>query len=100
MEIDTTLDYDLLTVFKKQLLLGWENTLHGFLSHKLESCQQNYYTKIGSRRLFTRWGIQLIIKLWTIVQHHWIYRYNILRKSNLFNILSGREHLEEAVLFD
>ena len=99
-DIGHNLDMELLTAFRSQLLIGWEATLHGFLSHKLVSCQKSYYTQIGSRKLGTRWGIQLITKLWNIIYHHWIHRNNLLHKSNAYDILSGREHLEEAVFVE
>ena len=87
-------------VYRTQVLLGWESLLHGFLSTKLIQCQLQYYTALESRKLGTRWGINLTIKLWQMLQKLWIHRNNALHETEAIDILSGKEHLIEAVFLD
>ena len=87
-------------VYSTHILLGWESLLHGFLSNKLIHCQQQHYTSIGSRKLGIRWGINLTIKLWQMIQKMWIHRNNVLHETEAIDLISGKEHLIEAVFLE
>ena len=79
--------------------LGWEVTLHGFLAKNLIKCQHDYYSEIESRKIGTRWGVQLITKLWIIIHQHRMNRNEVLHKSEAIDKVSYVELLKEAVIY-
>ena len=99
-DIDHNMEPHIKNACRTQALLGWESLLHGFLSINLIQCQQQYYTLMESRKLGSRWGINLTIKLWQMIQKMWIHRNNALHETEAIDILSGREHLTEAVFLE
>ena len=86
--------------FKYQNLLGWESLLHGFIAPKIIQLQQKHYTEHKSRKLGTKWGELLIIKLWQIIQQIWTHRNNMLHETEAINYVSGMEHLQEAIFLE
>ena len=61
--IDQNSDATIKLAYRSQVMLGWESLLHKFLYIKIIQCQQQHYTSLESRKLGTRWGINLAIKL-------------------------------------
>ena len=99
-EINENVDSHIRIAFESQILIGWESLLHGFMSKKLIMCQQLHYTSLKRRKLGTRWGIMLTIKLWQIIQKLWIHRNSVLHETEAINLVSGKEHLTEAVFLE
>ena len=99
-ELDDNIDPVILNACKYQLLLGWETLLHGFISKRLISCQQDHYSEMSSRKLGTRWGVLLIKKLWVIIHLHWTHRNSILHETEAIDLLSGVGQLTVAVVND
>ena len=60
--------------------------------------QHRYYLENNSYKTRNRWGIQLITKLCTIIQNHWIHRNLILHETEELAKLSGVEKLKTAIL--
>ena len=60
--------------------------------------QHRYYLENNSYKTRNRWGIQLITKLCTIIQNHWIHRNLILHETEELAKLSGVEKLKSAIL--
>ena len=54
---------------------------------------ENNSTKTGNRR-----GLQLITKLWKIIQNHWIHRNLVLHKTEALAKLSGVKELKKTTL--
>ena len=95
---DDTMDPVILHACRYQLLLGWESMLHGILSKKIITCQQDHYSESSSRKLGSRWGVTLIKKLWDIIHLHWTHRNSILHATEAIDLLSGVGHLTLAVI--
>ena len=97
---DTAVEPKLLHAIKSQLLLGWEVFLHGFIAKGLIECQQDYYSDMDSRKTGTRWGIQLISKLWNVIHQPWMHRNEVLHETEAIDQLSGIEILKEAITYE
>ena len=96
--LDDTIDPSIFTACKYQLLVGWEAMLHGFISQRLVTCQQDHYSEMSSRKLGTRWGVQLIKRLWSLIHLHWTHRNSILHETEAIDLLSGVGQLTVAVI--
>ena len=72
--------------------------LHGFISRRLVICQQDHYSEMLSRKLGTRWGVQLIKRLWSLIHLHWTHRNSILHETEAIDLLSGVGQLTVAVI--
>ena len=55
---------------------------------------------MGSRKLGIRWGINLNIKLWQMIQKMWNHRNNVLHETEAIDLVSGEEPLIEAVFLE
>ena len=96
--LDDTIDPSIFTAYKYQLLVGWEAILHGFISQRLVICQQDHYSEMSSRKLGTRRGVQLIERLWSLINLHWTHRNSILHETEAIDLLSGVVQLTVAVI--
>ena len=77
----TTGDPVLQILFRRQILIGWEALLNGFIVRGLTEYQQRHYTTLGMRKTGNRWGAQLVIRMWTIIQTHWTHRNQLSSPS-------------------
>ena len=99
-DIDQNADVSTKIAFENQIIIEWESLQHVFLSTTLIRCQQQHYISLKRRKLGTRWGINLTIKLWQIIQKMWVHRNNVLHETDAINLVSGKEHLVEAVFLE
>ena len=99
-QVDQNMEPSIRTVCATQILLGWETLLHGFLSNKLIHCQQQYFTSMKSKKVGIRWGINLTIKLWQMIQKMWIHRNSILHETEAIDLVSGKDYLIEAAFLE
>ena len=90
-----SLDISTLVAFQTQLLIGWDTFLFGIVADQLIHCQQLHYKSSNSRKLGTRWGVQLVSKLWNIIYQLWMHRNNCLHETDIINILCGKELLKK-----
>ena len=97
---ERSLDRTTLMAFKTQQLLGWRALLFGTIADSLIQCQQGHYKTTNSRKSGTRWGIQLVAKLWNIIYQLWIHRNNCLHDTEMINSLSGKNMLETAIIHE
>ena len=95
--IDSLVHPDLYNAFRTQVLIGWEALLFGFVCTGIIEHQQIHYNTLGSRKTGNRWGVQLISRLWTIIQSHWNHRNATLHETETLARLSGLEELKSAV---
>ena len=86
--------------FKSQQLLGWEYLLFGLLASPLIKCQQQHYSSTNTRKLGTRWGIQLVEKMWNIIYQLWTHRNNCLHKTQALTQNSGKDQLKLAIIHE
>ena len=84
--------------FKTQNLLGWKALLFVLVTYPLLTCQQQHYTTLQSRKLGSRWGIQLVSKLWNIIFQLWTNRYNHLHETEAVDKNSGKDQLRLALI--
>ena len=52
---------------------------------------------MGMRKTGNRWGAQLVNRMWTIIQSHWIHRNQCLHETEALARLSGVEDLKAAI---
>ena len=71
--------------------------MFGFLSKFLVISQQDYYKEMLSRKMGTIWGVQLISRMWCIIQTHWIHRKSMLHKTEALSTLSGVDNLKDGI---
>jgi hypothetical protein len=85
--------------FKAQEAIGWKQFTQGLISDKWSTLQQSYYSSIqDSHRTGIAWASQLIIQLWDINLHIWLYRNNRLHENNtLLQQLHGQSYLDAAI---
>ena len=74
---------------RSQLHLGWYYFLCGMQTDKFVNIQQEYYEKINSRRLGTRWATNVTQKMWNILHQIWKHRCNILHNTDALHNNSG-----------
>ena len=55
---------------------------------------------MDSRKTGTRWGIQLISKLWNVIHQHWMHRNEVLHETEAIDQLSGIEILKEDITYE
>ena len=96
-EPNTTGDPILQIEFRRQTLIGWEALLNGFIVKGLIEYQQQYYKTLGMRKTGNRWGAQLVNRMWTIIQSHWIHRNQCLHETEALARLSGVDDLKTAI---
>ena len=48
----------------------------------------------------TRWGVQLVAKLWNIIYQLWMHRNNCLRVTEMINTLSSKDILKTAIIHE
>ena len=93
---DTNIDEAL----RSQLHLGWYYFLCGMQTDKFVNIQQEYYKKINSRRLGTRWATNVTQKMWKILHQIWKHRCNILHNTDALHNNSGKDQLMEAITLE
>ena len=86
--------------FNYQLILGRETLLQGYISDQIIQLQQRHYTSLQSRKTGIRWGVLFTNKLWLIIHQIWLHRNNTLHETEVIDIISGAEHLQEAIFLE
>ena len=95
--IDASVYPTLYYAFRRQLLIGWEVFLYNFVASGIITQQQHRYKTLRYRKKGNRWGSDLIIRMWTIIQTHWIHRNHALNETEALARLSGVNELLTAV---
>jgi Reverse transcriptase (RNA-dependent DNA polymerase) len=68
-------------LFEQQDKVGWRVFLEGCVVLDWAAVQQDYYTRIVSRKTGKRWVTELIQKLWQVAWDQWEHRNGILHKK-------------------
>ena len=68
------------------------------LYSKNSSYSNKITTQMSSRKLGTRWGVQLIKKMWAIMYLHWTHMNSILHETEAIDLLSGVGQLTVALI--
>ena len=95
-----SLEHSMYLAFKTQVLLGWDSLLFGLVTSPIIICQQQYFSSIRSRRLGTRWGIQLVGKMWNIIYQIWTHRNNCLHETQALTQNCGKDQLKLAIIHE
>ena len=82
---------------QSQLKVGWFHLLSGMITEDMTNLQQQYYTKIESPKLGSRWTTDFTQKLWQITHKLWIHRCNHLFEKDEVAELSGLPQLKQAI---
>ena len=93
---DTTIDEAL----RDQLHLGWYYFLCGMQTSAFVNIQQEYYSKINSKKLGTRWATNVTQKMWKILHQIWKHRCNILHNTDALHNNSGKDQLITAITLE
>ena len=83
---------------QSQIKVGWFYLLCGMITSNLIDLQQQYYTRIDSQKLGSRWAIDFTQKLWQIPHKLWKHRCNHLFENDIIADLSGLSQLKETIV--
>ena len=86
------LDPSVRRCLRAQVTLGWTAFLEGLMVREWSVTQQQYYSRIKSRKQGRRWAINLSKQVWWLVFGMWQHRNDALF-SGVCDILSGKDIL-------
>ena len=96
--VDLSMHPTLYNGSRTQQKIGWETLLFIFFGYEDNHPLINHFTYIESRKSENRYGIELITRIWTIIQSHYIHINQTLHETIASVRLHGVNELKTTII--